>query len=83
MIKILYFANIKEILSLAQEELALDENVSTVKQVLELLVARGERWRQALDGQNVLVAINQEMADIHAVVSDGDEVAFFPPVTGG
>ena len=44
---------------------------------------RGKPWRDTLGGARVLVAINQEVADFDAPVQEGDEVAFFPPVTGG
>jgi molybdopterin synthase sulfur carrier subunit len=40
-------------------------------------------WEEEFSGDQVLMAVNQEMADIATVLGDGDEVAFFPPVSGG
>ena len=45
--------------------------------------ARGEPWREALTDERLLVAVNQEVGDRQTAVADGDEVAWFPPVTGG
>ena len=51
---------------------------------MELLRARGEPWDSALGGDTpVLIAINQEMTDIGASIANHDEIALFPPVTGG
>ena len=51
---------------------------------MALLSARGDPFKSALSGDTpVLVAINQEMSDIEARIADHDEIAFFPPVTGG
>jgi len=83
MINILYFANIRETLSETQEALELEPTLSTVQHLIALLSARGERWQHVFEDQNVLVAVNQEMATANTVLADGDEVAFFPPVTGG
>ncbi len=50
----------------------------------ELLRARGSAWTQELAADRaVCIAVNQEMAEPETVLRDGDEVAFFPPVTGG
>ncbi len=78
----LYFARLREQLGMASEELAGD--LSTPGAIIALLSARGGVWSEAFDGgQQVLTAVNQEMADVDAPVRDGDEVAFFPPITGG
>jgi molybdopterin synthase sulfur carrier subunit len=53
-----------------------------VAALLERLLGRGEPWPRVL-GARVMVAINQELTSLDALVQDGDEVAFFPPVTGG
>lgn len=79
-----YFASVREQLGTGQENLALPEGVATVGAVRELLVARGGVWAEAL-GQDraVRMAHKQVMCGPDTVVSDGAEVAFFPPVTGG
>ncbi|MFC6670980.1 molybdopterin converting factor subunit 1 [Marinobacterium aestuariivivens] len=84
MLQLVYFARVREQLGLDQERLALPPGVGRVEQLIEHLVAeRGETWRQVLKAPNLLVAVNQEMVDQGAALQDGDEVAFFPPVTGG
>ena len=46
-------------------------------------MARGPLWAEALDKPDLRCARNQQVADLQAPLEDGDEVAFFPPVTGG
>ena len=59
-------------------------DVKTAGQVRDLLRARGGVWAEALaDGRALRIALNQQMADGAAVLVDGCELAFFPPVTGG
>ena len=84
MITILYFAGLRERVDCAREQLALPGGASTVESVVEVLRTRGERWREAFaPGSAWRVAVNQRMADLSSPLSAGDEVAFFPPVTGG
>jgi molybdopterin synthase sulfur carrier subunit len=82
MAKILYFARLGEQLNTASEELSLDE-MSTVRQLVEHLHQRGEPWSSEFESGKVLVAINQEMSGFDGAICDNDEIAFFPPVTGG
>ena len=77
-ITIKYFASLREILGRGEERLELENGNITIH----------ELWRQVSDKQkplpeNVLAAINMEYVKADAQVKDGDEVAFFPPVTGG
>lgn len=83
-IKVIFFASFKEQLDCAQLELSLDEGAN-VQDLCSVLSSKGGRW-QSLFGQankNVKVACNQCMADMSTLLDEGDEVAFFPPVTGG
>lgn len=81
MIEIRYFANFRESLGLGSERMEwLDTQPAAV--LLERLRGRGEPWAGVL-GDRVMVAINQELTGLDVRVQDGDEVAFFPPVTGG
>lgn len=82
MIKILYFASLAETLGTKSENIEAD--ASDVAALLETLRARGEPYASAFAGDvRVLSAVNQEMASIDTAIKAGDEVAFFPPVTGG
>jgi len=81
-VKILYFAGLREQLGTASEDL--DASPATVAGLRALLMARGGAWQSALaQGRALRVAVNQEMAQPTTPLKAGDEVAFFPPVTGG
>ena len=84
MITILYFARLREALGISGEELELPAEVTTVAGLMAWLAARDEAWRQEFHGCKPLrAAVNQALATNSALIKDGDEVAFFPPVTGG
>ena len=84
MIRVKYFARLSEALGLKSEELAHSEQINSAEDIINTLIARGETWAREFSGDNkILVAVNQEMSERDAAVNDGDEVAFFPPVTGG
>lgn len=82
MIKVLFFAGLREALGCAEFEMTLDrpQSVSAIKKSLGEKLAGAETL---LNQDNILCALNQEMVKPETVVSDGDELAFFPPVTGG
>lgn len=84
MVTLLYFARLREALGRAREELALPESVIDLAGVRDVLVSRGGAWAQELSPTRaVRAAVNQEIASFDTPVKDGDEIAFFPPVTGG
>lgn len=84
MITVLYFARLRETLGTGSERIALPPEVRDLEGLRALLVARGGAWEEALaPSKPVRAAVNQSMATGDVPVSDGDEVAFFPPVTGG
>ncbi|MBX6393346.1 MAG: molybdopterin converting factor subunit 1 [Burkholderiales bacterium] len=84
MVRLLFFARLREELGTAGEDIHLPEHVNTVKALRRHLMARGEAWKEALGPNKVLrVSVNHEMAQDDTPVRAGDEVAFFPPVTGG
>jgi molybdopterin synthase sulfur carrier subunit len=84
MTKVLYFAKLREDLGCESESVTLPEGVATVAALRAHLVARGGVWADALAaGRAVRVAVNQQIAKSDTPVGAGDEVAFFPPVTGG
>lgn len=81
-IKILYFASLRERLACSQEDMPLDGEV-TLESLRQQLAARGEEWSLAFSADKLISSINQVLAKKHDPVRSGDEVAFFPPVTGG
>lgn len=84
MLKVLYFARLREDLETEGESLALPAGVTTVAALRSHLVARGGAWASALaPGRAVRVAVNQQIAQPETTLHADDEVAFFPPVTGG
>lgn len=84
MITVLYFARLKESLNYSTEEMELPEGINTIAQLKALLAKRGEVWANLFNGkQTIRAAINHTLVDNEAFVKNGDEVAFFPPVTGG
>lgn len=84
MVTVLYFASLRETLGCAREQVALPAPTSTVGTLVEALRNRDGRWPEAFaPGKAWRVAVNQHMADLATPIKAGDEVAFFPPVTGG
>ena len=84
MVTLLYFASLRESVGVSREQLALPLGNSTVSALVEQLRARDGRWTEAFaPGRQWRVAVNQQMASLATPVRPGDEVAFFPPVTGG
>lgn len=83
-VKVLFFANLRERLGTGVEVVDLPDSASTVAGLRMHLMRRGGAWNDALaDMKVVRVAVNHDMAAANAPLNPGDEVAFFPPVTGG
>jgi len=83
-VKVLFFANLREQIGTGVEVVDLPDSASTVAGLRMHLMRRGGAWQHAFaDTKVVRVAVNQDMAAAGAPLSPGDEVAFFPPVTGG
>ena len=84
MVTIIYFARLREALGKSSEQLALPAGVRDLDGLRALLTARGGAWATELAGSKpVRAAVNQDMAQNGTRIADGDEIAFFPPVTGG
>ncbi len=81
MIQIRFFASLRERIGAGEVNLEY-AGEKTVADIQRNLIERGEKW-QLLTEQDVLCAVNQTLCGKSAKVHDGDEVAFFPPVTGG
>jgi molybdopterin synthase sulfur carrier subunit len=83
-VKVLFFAGLREQLGTAGEEIELPGSVTTVGGLRSHLLQRGESWKAALSEKKLVrMAVNQDMVEAGAMIKAGDEVAFFPPVTGG
>lgn len=81
-VQLLFFAALAEQVQCEREQVALPPGVDSVAGLQQWLAARGGAW-SALTREQVRCAVNQEIATITHPVRAGDEVAFFPPVTGG
>jgi len=84
MINVKYFARLSEALGSKGEAIEFGKQSETVDSVIQLLIDRGDPWATEFSAETkVLVAVNYEMCEAGALLKEGDEVAFFPPVTGG
>jgi molybdopterin synthase sulfur carrier subunit len=83
-VKVLLFANLRERVGSSVEVVDIPDSASTVAGLRIHLMKRGGAWQEILSDMKVVrVAVNQDMAAANAPLNPGDEVAFFPPVTGG
>lgn len=84
MVTLLYFASLRESIGVSREQVALPSGNTTIAALVDQLRARDARWTEAFaPGRQWRVAVNQQMASAATPVRPGDEIAFFPPVTGG
>jgi len=83
MVQLRYFASLRERLGIGEETVSLPVHVNTVAGLQLWLQERGTLWAETLADQRLLVAVNHEISERNASVSDGDEIAWLPPVTGG
>ena len=82
MIRVLFFAGLREALG-AGESLPWSAQIATVRALRDHFIQRGEPWQVLMTTRNLRAAVNQSMVGMESAINDGDEVAFFPPVTGG
>jgi molybdopterin synthase sulfur carrier subunit len=82
-VNVLFFASLREELGVSAEKVALSADMATVGALRDHLAARGEPWVALATTKNLRAAVNQRMVGPEAPLAAGDEVAFFPPVTGG
>ena len=83
MVRLLYFASLREALGVDNEQIELPDEVDNVAALTRWLQTRGERWHDALANPQLLIAVNQQVVSAETSVNNGDEIAWFPPVTGG
>ncbi len=82
MIKVVFFAALREQLNCSDLCLASD-NINTIADIKQQLSDKNALWQQVFSNTSLLSAVNHDMVDNTHPVKSGDEVAFFPPVTGG
>jgi molybdopterin synthase sulfur carrier subunit len=81
---LLYFARLRELFGTGRDQADLPAEVSTLADLVDWLRGRGGVWAEQLaEGRAWRAAVNQDMAGPETVLNEGDEVAIFPPVTGG
>ena len=82
-VTVLFFGGLREQVGQSSITLSLPKHVVTLADLRDQLIAQGGQWQSLQRSKNLRAAVNQTMATFDSVVSDDDEVAFFPPVTGG
>ncbi|TCP95381.1 molybdopterin synthase subunit MoaD [Cricetibacter osteomyelitidis] len=82
MLKILFFAQTRELVGVDEVVLSAAD-FTTAEAVRKHLAQQNDKWALALQSGKLLVAINQTLSSLQSAVKSGDEIAFFPPVTGG
>ncbi|MFV8817210.1 MoaD/ThiS family protein [Haliea sp. E17] len=84
MLQVLFFGRLREALDCERLEIAADLAGPDLDSLQSYLCATyGDTWHAELGAPNVIRALNQQMVQGNSAISDGDEIAFFPPVTGG
>ncbi len=82
MIKVVFFAALREQLNCSELSLNSD-NLATVADVKAQLADKDDKWQQVFANNALLSAVNHDMVNSEHAIKSGDEIAFFPPVTGG
>jgi len=82
MIKVLFFAQLRDQLGVSELSLESEKNPN-VEVLLNNLKAKDESWHRLLSKATLMIAVNQTISNKATTLSSGDEVALFPPVTGG
>ncbi|EIZ1361407.1 molybdopterin synthase sulfur carrier subunit [Vibrio vulnificus] len=81
MINVLFFAQTRELVGV--DSVDVEANFDTVESLRAHLAEQEGKWSLALEAGKLLAAVNQSIVPLETTLQDGDEVAFFPPVTGG
>ena len=82
MIRVLFLAQLREQLKTAELQIPAGD-IGSIAELKTYLVNEHPEWVQFLSNNKLLVAVNHEYAKTNAAIKSGDEIAFFPPVTGG
>jgi molybdopterin synthase sulfur carrier subunit len=83
-IKLFYFAKVREVLGIDREEIDVETDIKTLAELIAFLKLRGSQWQSIFDmSSSYRMAVNQELVEANHTINANDEVAFFPPITGG
>ncbi len=83
-IKLFYFAKVREVLGIDREEIDVESDIKTLAELVAFLKLRGSQWQSIFDmSSSYRMAVNQELVEANHTINANDEVAFFPPITGG
>ena len=83
-IKLFYFAKVREMLGIDREEIDIETDIKTLAELIAFLKLRGSQWQSIFDmSSSYRMAVNQELVEENYTINANDEVAFFPPITGG
>ena len=84
MIRVKYFASLRERMSRGEDQLEVfDEQLTLAEVLAQLTLPDGQTLQQLSLAETMMLSVNHEMVDMDHLVKDGDEVGVFPPVTGG
>ena len=82
--KILYFSWIKDTIGKTSEEINVSGDIDTISKLISFLIQKNQNYKEAFsDLETIKYSINMETANINDKIKNDDEVAFFPPMTGG
>ena len=82
--KILYFSWIKDKIGKTHEDIDIRDNIKTIEELIAFLKKSNESYEEVFkDTSSIKVSINMETANFKDQINNNDEVAFFPPMTGG
>lgn len=83
MLTVVFFASVRERLGVDKVSVEWQDSFSNVADVIAHLKGERDTWASVLSEENLMVAVDQEMSDLSTTIADGQEIALFPPVTGG
>ena len=85
MLNVIFFARLRELMGIDKLSLTLDsEKLYTVRMVIDIICEQNDEFANYVNHENsLMIAVNQNITDVEATINANDELAFFPPVTGG
>ena len=83
MITVLFFASLREELNTSRITVSHSNDINNLADVLNIILTNNPSWASALSDEKLICAVNHKVSAMTSPVTDGDEVAFYPPVTGG